>query len=164
MQLHNRDDNKNRSFEYGLWLLGRRPYTQKNLREKLEGKKFESDEVDAAISRLLELGFLDDLEFAKNYIRQSTLGKPKGGRRIRFELMRKGVDKELIEQAIEEANLHDAEPELIMLALKNYLKKLHNLPREKIYARAMGFLMRRGFPYNESKKAISTYLDEGRFL
>jgi len=138
--------------------LGRRAYSVKQIREKLEGKKFESEDIDATIKRLLELKFLDDFEFAKNFIRQSTLGKPKGVQRVRFELLRKGIEKDVIENALLEGNLAESEEELIKKALKTYIKKSTNPTRDKIYNRSIGFLLRRGFGYDKSKRAVSEFL------
>ncbi len=152
-------EHSRRTLEYALWLLGRRAYSIKRIREKLEGKKFESEDIDAAIKRLIELKFLDDFEFAKNFIRQSALGKPKGVRRVRFELLHKGIENDVIEDALLEGNLAESEEELIKKALKTYIKKSTNLAREKIYNRSMGFLLRRGFGYDKSKRAVSEFLE-----
>lgn len=146
---------QSRSIRYALWLLGRRAYTQKQMREKLERKKFETAEIEATLGRLLELEFLNDLEFAKNFIRQSTLGKPKGVRRVRFELLRKGVEKETIERAIAEGNFAENEGDLATQALARYGKKFEKYDRQKRYEKSIRFLLGRGFSYDVAKKAIN---------
>ena len=145
---------KKKSLEYAFWLLGRRAYTQKQIREKLESKEFGSQDIESTVERLINLKFLDDFEFAKNYVRQSTLGKPKGKYRLKIELSRKGVDKELIEQALTEEL--SGEEDLASQALARYGKKFAKLDRQKRYEKSMRFLLGRGFSYDVAKKAVAT--------
>jgi len=144
-----------RPLKYALWLLGRRAYSQKQIREKLEGKKFEPEEVKNTIKHLIELKFLDDFELAKSFIRQSTLGKPKGKYRLTQELFRKGVDKELIEQALAE-ELSDEET-LATQALARYGKKFTKLDRQKRYEKSMRFLLGRGFSIDIARKSVKDF-------
>lgn len=147
------NESQNKPLNYALWLLGRRAYTQKQIREKLKGKEFLPEQIEATVNRLLELKFLDDLEFAKNFIRQSTLGKPKGKYRLTMELSRKGVAKELIEQALTEELL--GEENLAAQALARYGKRFAGLDRQKRYEKSMRFLLARGFSYDVAKKALT---------
>jgi regulatory protein len=137
--------------------LGRRARTEKEIREKLALKECEESEINNVVRKLYEWKLLDDLEFARSYVRQSKNFKPKGKYRLRLELVKKGVDRELADQAIEEGLSGEAEG-LAADALAPYLKKITGLPREKQYNRAMGFLMRRGFSLDEAKKAVHALL------
>ncbi|MCX6809277.1 MAG: regulatory protein RecX [Candidatus Berkelbacteria bacterium] len=143
-----------RALNRALFYLSQRSQTQKQIEEKLARKEFASDDIEFAIKKLKDLEFIDDLKFAKNYVRQSLTLKPKGKRRLFLELVRKGVLKDLIEQALEEELTEENEQERLDEVLQKYLKRSANVPREKIYNRALGFLMRRGFSYDLSKKAL----------
>jgi regulatory protein len=147
-----------RALGYSFWLLSRRARTEKEIREKLALKECSSETIETVIGKLFELKFLDDLEFARNYVRRSKIIKPKGKYRLFQELIRKGVGKEIVNQAIEEG-LGGEEENLAETALKSYLHKIKNLPREKQYNRAMGYLLRRGFSYDEAKKATLVILE-----
>jgi len=153
-----KNQRKNRSLEYSLWLLGRRAYTEKQIRDKLESKKFEPEEIENTLRRLLDLKFVDDFEFARSFVRQAKLGRPKGAYRIKFELKQKGLKKELIECALADENFEENEAKLVESALKLYLPKIKNLSREKQYRRTMAYLLCRGFSYNEAKKALSSHI------
>jgi len=146
-----------RALEYSFWLLSRRARTEYEIREKLLSKNCTAENIEAVAKKLYELKFLDDLEFARNYIRASKIIKPKGKYRLFQELLRKGVKKEVANQAIEEG-LNDEE-NLAEMALKSYSNKIKNLPREKQYNRAIGYLLRRGFSLDETKKAVRKYLE-----
>lgn len=157
MNLPKKSPSQKRAIEYALWLLGRRARTQKEIEKKLQDKEYSQADVSYVISRLCELEFINDLEYAKNYIRQSKIIKPKGKYRLTQELLRRGVEKETITSALAE-EFGDEEQELVERTLRSYFKKVQNLPREKQYNRAMGYLLRRGFTLDESKKAVKKFL------
>ena len=157
-----------KAIELALWYLSKRPRTQKELEERLARKEYSSEDISYAIGRLKELDFIDDAKFAESYIRNSKLGKPKGKYRIRLELIKKGVDKELIDQKLEEGFSENEQEELISQAAKSYMKKLEhqsrpkagctNLPKEKVYRRLMGYLLRRGFDYDKVSREVKEVL------
>lgn len=84
----------------GLRLLGRRPYTAFELKAALLRREHPEEEVDAAIRRIQDLGYLDDLDAAKATVRyrQRT---PRGRRAVAAELYRRGVSSELVQEALE---------------------------------------------------------------
>jgi len=158
MEHEGRDDQNKKSsaLNYALWLLGRRSRTKFELEKKLREKGVEDAEIKSAIRRLEELQFIDDLKFARDYISNSARFKPKGRRRLFWELVKKGVAKDLIEKALDETE--SDQTALADEALKTYSRRLKNLSREKQYQRAVAFLLRRGFSYDEAKKAVQLLL------
>jgi len=148
--------NPKKSLNYALWLIGRRARTYKEIEEKLARKGFERAEVVDTIRELEKLKLLDDKEFALSYIRASKSLKPKGRYRLRLELVKHGVDKNIAELALDE-ELGETN-ELSEEALKSYLKRAGSLPKQKLYQRSMGFLLRRGFSLDEAKKTVKKFL------
>jgi len=149
-----------KALELALWYLSKSARTQKEIEDRLGRKEYSPDDIKYAIGRLKTLEFIDDAKYAESFIRNAKLGKPKGKHRIRLELIRKGVDKELIEQALEGGFGEDEQEELINSAAKSYLKKCASLPKEKIYNRLMGFLLRRGFDYDKVSRYVKALLKE----
>ena len=150
---------RSRALELALFYLSRKSRAQKEIELKLERKGFAKKEISSVVGQLKDWNFLNDLEFAKGFVRQAKLGKPKGVRRIRFELVQKGVGKELIERALEEEKFREDESGLIESALKSYSAKIRHLPRAKQYNRTIAYLLRRGFSYEEAKKAVGKFLN-----
>ena len=148
----------NSPLNYTLWLLGRRSRTKFELEKKLREKEVDDAEVISVIRRLEELEFVDDLKFAKDYISNSERFKPKGRQRLFWELIKRGVPKDLIEKALDDVK--SDQTALADEALKTYSRRLKNLPREKQYQRAVSFLLRRGFSYDEAKKAVNNIQNE----
>lgn len=149
-----------RALELALWYLSRQAQSEKQIRDKLSRKEFEGEEIDEAIKKLKDLGFVNDQKFAQDFVRQSKLGKPKGKHRLRLELIKKGIDKEIITEVLETGFSEGEQEELIDSAAKAYLKKIKNLPREKAYQRLMGYLLRRGFDYEKVSKAVKLLLKD----
>jgi regulatory protein len=84
-------------------LLARRPHFRAELTSKLERRGFEPDEVDAALARLDELGYLDERGTAVRWVEGVVEQKSWGPRRVRAELRKRGVDGTEAEELIADA-------------------------------------------------------------
>src|SRR5258705_13732338 len=63
------------------------------VRRRLTGAGYRTDLVEGAITRMLELGMLDDEAFARAWVESRDRARPRGERAIRQELGLKGVDR-----------------------------------------------------------------------
>lgn len=146
-------DNKRKALESAFRLLSFRPRSEKELQEKLFEKKFDSKIVEEVISRLKELGYLNDREFAKAWVLERKAKKGKIA--LKQELLRKKISKDLIEGVLEELD-----PELEFKAAKDLIEK-KKIFQKKFKGRELrnkitGFLLRRGFGYEIIKKILGT--------
>lgn len=71
------------------------------VRRRLTGAGYQAELVEAAISRLTDLGMLDDEMFARQWVESRDRARPRGERAIRDELRRKGVDRGVIDAALD---------------------------------------------------------------
>lgn len=99
-----------------LRLLSIRPHACQELYRKLSANWGEQAAA-AAVSRMLELGYLDDRDFACRYARELAR-KGRARDRILRELMAKGIDRELAEEVLEEEP-QDLEAAAAKVVLKN---------------------------------------------
>jgi regulatory protein len=67
------------------------------VRRRLTRAGYRADLVEAAITRMLELGMLDDEAFARAWVESRDRARPRGERAIRQELGLKGVDRSTID-------------------------------------------------------------------
>ena len=81
-------------------LLARRPHFRAELAAKLERRGFSDAEVDAALARLDELGYLDDRGTAAAWVRSTVERKCWGPRRLRAELGRRGVEETIVDAVV----------------------------------------------------------------
>lgn len=79
--------------------LGQRAYTSREISDYLVGKHYPAQDVQAAINRLTELGYLNDLAAAQATVRYRVL-HPRGRRLVAQELHHRGLDQETVEVAL----------------------------------------------------------------
>ncbi len=142
-----------RAFNSTLDLLSRRDHTKKELYRKLS-EKYPKAACESAIARAEELGFIDEMRFAENYAHELYERKKFGLRRIRTELLQKGIDRETAENALEGLD-KDAENRIILLLRGKYRDALSG--DEKAKRRAVNGLMRLGYTYGEIRGALREY-------
>ncbi len=135
---------KNNPFEqYFLRIISRRPYTRKQLRDKLIRKGARPEETEEILEEYARYGYVDDLIYAKLYI-DSHDGW--GIIRIRAELRARGVSSAVIDKALEEE-----EPDELLRA-EELVRSWSDcgISIEKILSR----LLRRGFPMGVCREAM----------
>jgi regulatory protein len=138
-------------------LLSYRPRARQELRQRLLRKGYPADAVDAGLQHLIELGYLDDPQFARSLVevRQSG-GSPRGRVALRGELRRKGVDDETSEAAL--ADLDEFAG--ARRAAEKRMRSLHTVDYADFRRRLVPFLQRRGFSYDAIKSTLDTLWQE----
>ena len=138
-----------------LRLLGVRPRTEAELGERLERAGFEPDDVARVLRRLRELGLVDDLGFARQWVRERAR-RGLARRALASELRAKGVDPSAAEVALDELG-GDDQTRADELAT-GLVGKLAGLPTEKQVARLRAALLRKGFSYEVTAGALRAVL------
>lgn len=80
------------------------------VRRRLSQAGYRNELIEGAITRLTELGVLDDASFARAWIESRDRARPRGERALSDELRVRGVDREVIVAALDdrrEASLTD---------------------------------------------------------
>ncbi len=72
-------------------LLSGRAHSRVEMQRKLARRGYTPEEVDAALARLDELGYLNDLSFAEGLVRVRSMSR--GPRALSAELAQKGVGR-----------------------------------------------------------------------
>lgn len=86
------------ALDAGLRLLGRRAHSRVELQRKLSRRGHAPEEVDSALDRLNELGYLDDRSFAEGLVRRR--GAIRGPMALSAELAARGVDRAEADAAV----------------------------------------------------------------
>ncbi len=139
-------DELTRARRYVLRLLGRRPYSKKEVDDKLHRQDFGKVIIEQVREELTKLNLINDEEFAASYVEAKLSGKPKGHLLLTRELQRKGISPEIIERVL--AQLLPKKKEFLLakgLAGKKIKeqKSLNRIPtKQKLYF----YLRGRGFP------------------
>ena len=139
----------------GLRLLGRRAHSRVEIQRKLVRRGHTLEEIDSALVRLKELGYLNDLSFAEGLVRHRSASR--GPRALSAELAARGVDRAQADAAVAgfdpEAQLASA----TLLAERLYARRPASGYREMLDS--VGFkLMRRGFSATTVREACRAVL------
>lgn len=149
--------------DQALRFLSYRPRSEKEIKDYLAKKiarseniKFalalESPLIDKIIYKLSRYGYLNDHEFARWWFDSRMQRSPRGPAFIKAELVKKGIDKEIIE------NVLDRSPDQVALAKKAVAKKLKRwqvLPLLVFKKKVYSYLLGRGFDFDTVKEAFA---------
>ena len=133
-------------------LLMRKPQSRKELGRKLTQWEASPEEAEAICDRLEELGYLNEREYAGRIVRHYAQ-KGFGERKIRDELYRRGVPRELWDEVLDQIQEEDS-ASAIDAFLEKKLKGSHD---PKDVKRASDALARRGFAWPEISDALRRY-------
>jgi regulatory protein len=139
-----RDDVVERALGAALNFLSFRPRSQREVEDYFRRKKTEPEVAAAVIERLVRGGMLDDREFARYWVESRQTFRPKGGRALRLELRQKGLDRDVIDEALQGAVDEDAAAHEAGL---QRVKSLRKLDDREFFRRMVAYLQRRGFSY-----------------
>lgn len=146
-----------RAFSY----LSHRSRSRSELERYLRRKGYEEGVVGRVLERCEELGYVDDRSFAAAYVRDRIRLKPRGVRRLRAELRRKGVAPEVAEEGIESAFRESGvtERELLERAARKRWRALRDEDSRTARRRLYGYLRRRGFPGYGIREVVDELLE-----
>jgi regulatory protein len=125
-----------------------RPRSVAEVRRRLTGAGYRPALVEGAIERLVDLGMLDDAAFARWWIESRDRSRPRSTRALRQELARTGVDRAVVEEALDERV--EASPDVDDTAARRLLERHERAlarvadPRVR-RQRAYALLARHGF-------------------
>ena len=125
--------------------------SEKGLREKLRQGHYPEDIIEQAMDYVRSFGYLDDRKYAESFVLSRKESKSR--KEIYAALLQKGVSAEQIQEVLDEVYAEEGEREAIRkLILKKHVDVLQANEEElhKLY----GYLARKGFRYEEIRKAI----------
>jgi regulatory protein len=98
------------AYQKAVQLLGSRPHFRRELQAKLAQRNYPAEEIEAALDRLAEQGYLDDFKTAAGFVEQRLSRSSEGRLRLRAELEKRGAPAEAIAEAVAAVPEDDVEP------------------------------------------------------
>ncbi len=144
--------------EIALRQLTARARSRAELESALRKRRVPDDVATQVLDRLGEVGLIDDAEFARLWV-EGQQRRLRSTSALRRELREKGVDDEVIAEAVADAP-DDADAEVALELARRKLRAGRNLDREVARRRALGALARRGFSSGASFRAVEAALAE----
>ncbi len=136
--------------------LARRARSEWEVRDALRRSRFEPDVIERTVAKLKDLELLDDLAFARQWVEERAERKGLGPRRVVGELRAKGVDKDIAEQALNEAGVDDGVQAKEVAA--RLVRKVASRPTSQQAMRLQRMLLGRGFGYEAADAAVRAVL------
>jgi len=134
-------------YNYAVKLLGQQMRTvaelKRLMRRRVEPNEAGEATMNTVVARLTERKYLDDATYAQDFARLRQENVSHGKRRVQQDLMRKGVQAEVIGKTLDAAYENVDEEELARRHLER--KRVKKPANEKEAARVMRMLMRAGF-------------------
>lgn len=139
-----------------MWYLSRQDMPKIKLYRKLR-EHFPDYAAETAVERAVELGFIDDLNYARRRLQLIVDTKKVSLKAAALQLIAEGVSREDVEIAVEEAEYNPTDA-ILQLIERKYRSKLEQQNgREKIIAA----LQRKGYSYGEIRTAFKVLEQDG---
>ena len=132
-----------KAYQRAVNLLSFRVRTETEIRRNLNKHDTPDSVIEDVIDRLRRNNLVNDLQFAKTWVDNRSEFRPRGRRALQSELRQKGVDQEIIEEALSGLN----EEALAYQAAKKNVRKYLRFEQPEFRKKLLGFLARRGFNY-----------------
>jgi len=139
--------------------LNRRERTEAEVRARLERGEIDDAEIELVIAELLELGYLDDVRYARVFTEDKRSLEAWGDERIARSLREHGVERGLIEAALAEDEGQsafgvgvDGELDRAIAFLSRRFPAGPAEPRDR--ERAFGVLARKGYESETASDAV----------
>lgn len=137
----------NKAVDRACLLLSYRARSEKEIRDRLKQAGFEENVVDVAIGKLYALNYINDQDFAKKLIASRKVERPVGRRALNWELRRKGISEDTVEEAL--SGLDEGwEAETALQAARSRIGRYEGLEPVEARRKLAGFLQRRGFAWD----------------
>jgi regulatory protein len=147
------------SDEHGLELaygyLNPRDRTEAEVRRYLDGKGLDAGDVEQSIATLRDQGYLDDARYAQLLAQDKRNLEGWGSERIRRTLLARGIDRDLIEDALTVDEGPAAELDRAVAVLR---RRFPSPPRElRDRDRALAVLLRKGYDVDLALDALARH-------
>ncbi|MBL8149996.1 MAG: regulatory protein RecX [Blastocatellia bacterium] len=147
------NDNYQKLFDRAIRILSRRSCSVEIMRKKLL-EKGDPELTDRVVDRLVELGYLNDQNFALSYASNKLSVKALGKARLKRSLKEKSVPDEIIDETLSKVYTEDEEERLCDQALGKHLRVYGKPEDQKGAKKLFNYLLRLGFSYDMIMKKI----------
>lgn len=149
-------ENYDKLLQYALRLISNRRYTENEMKQKLQHKNFSNEaDIKKVMARVKDLNYINDCEYAKDYISNRLIQNPKGKHLLKIELALKGIRQETIDCEIEKADIDEVK--IAEDILKRKKQRFDKYSDQKRKEKIMRYLASRGFEFDTIYKILGMW-------
>jgi regulatory protein len=151
-------DETAKAVDSAIRLLTSRPRSTREIQDRLRRKNYDDETIERVIAKLRDWRYIDDDAFARYWVENRESNRPRGRRLLEQELRQKGVERETVANAIDEAEIDELTGalEIARAKLRSYLDLEPPVARRRLGA----FLARRGYGFGVIKPALDELFGE----
>jgi regulatory protein len=138
-------DGADRAYVAGLTLLARRELAEAQVRTRLAKRKFDEDDIDAAVARLRGERAIDDRRTALACARTEVRIRHRGRARVVRQIEALGIARDIARDAVAEVFAEIDETTLLEQALDRRLRHGMSLSDPAVLRRVHRYLLGQGF-------------------
>jgi regulatory protein len=138
----------------GLKLLARRELSESQIRQRLARKGHSESDIDEAVERLRGERAIDDARVAEAIARTETSIRRRGKLRVRMQIQRAGIGKDLAKRAVDEVFSEIDDDELIEASLRKRLRNRETIADDREFQRLYRYLVGQGFETDMIMRAL----------
>ena len=141
------------AYSTALRLLGIRDLSEQQLRQRLARRRCDADDVERALGRLREQGYLDDRRVADAVARTQTAVHQRGRQRVMRQIQQAGVSSDTARQAVARAFDGIDEDALATAALDRRLRG-RPIEDDRTMQRLYRYLTAQGFDHSRALRVL----------
>ena len=122
--------------------------TENEVRNKCKQLKYEEEYTDDVIDYLKEAEYINDKVYVEKYISNTKKLKHTSANEIRIDLMRRGIDSDLIDIGLSDDSINDFDLDSAIYLANKKMKSGDDIEKIKKY------LLNKGYTYSNVSKAI----------
>ena len=141
-----------------LRIVERSYKSEKELKDKLLLKGYDKESIEKTMEFLKEYNFLSDNNYTKMYVKDKS--KFQGKNKIKFDLYRKGIDEEIIQEELSSIDEEDEREVAYNLVLKKYnVIAKRESDKYKLSQKLYRYIVSKGYSYDIASYAIKKALE-----
>jgi regulatory protein len=152
---------ESRALEAALRFLNFKPRTQGELDQKLTKLGFSQEVRKNTCAYLASLGLINDQRYAEEWILERSEKKKSSRKKILYELVSKGISREIAEERLNELYPPDLEVEKAAWVAQKFMRNNQDLSQEEMETKIKSLLFRKGFGADTIKKVCRQLFQQG---
>ena len=154
-ELHNKSRFR-RAYRRACYLLDAREYSYALMHRKLMQTYNDRELCQKVMEQLVQCGAIDDKRYAEKLAEYLTNSKHYGIFRVRQEMLRKGLEKHLVEDTLSELE-DSAEDYILEVLTRKYGRILVDPDDYSVKQKVIAGMSRLGYPLESIKNAMEDY-------
>jgi regulatory protein len=150
------EDGRERAFQQAMLFLSYRARSESEIRKNLRKHEIPEPVIEQTLERLRQDGLANDNQFARAWVENRTMFRPRSRRLMAMELRQKGLNEEAVSSAV--ASVDDEA--LAYEAAQKRATRFKGLEWNEFRKKLSDFLARRGFSYSVIAPVVNRIWNE----